>query len=185
VPRLARPSPLLAGGGGAAAGGVAWGRGALSAAPPRFRLVNVSADGGSVELTLSAGGGGAPHEPAFVCTFSYSTLKNASSNASVRETFALVAVNGSWISSRAGGLPARGCAFYRVPASSLAAAKGCDSQSCAIVNPVRTRLATACCLPCHSGVALTEMVVNEMNPPARGRARTLAGWHDHTTATRL
>ena len=112
VPLLDKPSPLLVGNTASKAG---WGAGPLSAAEPAYTLVTVAADGSSKTVRVDSKCG-------FSCSFSYTTAKNGSANAA--ETFALIAVNGSWISSRAGGLPARGCAFYRVPPSSLNASKG-------------------------------------------------------------
>ena len=88
------------------------------------------ADGGGNRAVVGQTPGVEAKETAtdsFSCTVRFSTASTpvgAAIVAAPKEYYALVGVNGSWISSKPGGLPARGCALYRIPSASVAAAGG-------------------------------------------------------------
>ena len=129
VPKLSgKSTPIFAGG---APPTTAWGSGPLSTQGPFFTVVQAFSDGRSYNASVNSHSG-SQHDSSdgsrFACTVSFTTATTGptieSANAQEHEYYALVGVNGSWISSNAGGLPARGCALYRIPPASLAAAGG-------------------------------------------------------------
>jgi predicted amidohydrolase len=125
-----------------------WGSGTMSALGPVFKVIEVQRNGGTYNATVTSSspststdghGKGALRLSAemsaketamdsFSCTVSFSTaaapVSAAIHVATPCDYYALVGVNGSWISSGAGGLPARGCALYRIPSASVIAAGG-------------------------------------------------------------
>eukprot|EP01052_Picozoa_sp_SAG31_P020821 SAG31_NODE_1582_length_7828_cov_9.088110_6_plen_460_part_00 len=129
VPKLhGKATPMYAGGKPPAQ---PWGGGPLSANGPVFTVIAVSADGKDYHATVSDAKSKLGVDQPFSCAVNFTTTATAAANAAAdaglaleTEQYALVGVNGSWISSHSGGLPARGCAFYRIPASSIAVAGG-------------------------------------------------------------
>ena len=100
-----------------------WGTGQLSPNGPVFTVIAVSADGKDYSVTVSDATSKGVERP-FSCSVNSTTTATTSDAPLETEQYALVGVNGLWISSHSGGLPARGCAFYRIPASSISAAGG-------------------------------------------------------------
>lgn len=100
-----------------------WGTGQLSSNGPVFTVIDVSADGKDYSVTVSDATNKGVEHP-FSCSVNFTTTATTSDTPLETEQYALVGVNGSWISSHSGGLPARGCAFYRIPASSITSAGG-------------------------------------------------------------
>ena len=125
VPKLhGKSMPMYAGGKPPAQ---PWGSGPLSPNGPVFTTIAVSADGKNYHATVSDAKQPNVIGHPFSCSVNFTTTAAAAAGAPLEtEQYALVGVNGSWISSRSGGLPARGCALYRIPASSISAAGGVD-----------------------------------------------------------
>ena len=121
VPKLhGKSKPMYAGGKPAEP----WGSGPLSPNGPVFTLIaNVTANGKDYSATVSDAKQPDITHP-FSCSVNFTTTATSSDAPLETEQYALVGVNGSWISSHSGGLPARGCALYRIPASSITAAGG-------------------------------------------------------------
>ena len=86
---------------------VPWGAGPVSLAPPVWELLHVGL-GANATGTKTLSGGASSN---FSCTFSWSTKEKT-----VDSVYAAVALDGSYFG---GGLPARSCAFYRVPPANL------------------------------------------------------------------